>query len=70
VVQGWLLELLARHPELRPPGAVSAGSFGGPEWPAGGVGGDASAARAGGRRLHLDVSITGHSLVRATSVFI
>jgi hypothetical protein len=60
-VQGWLLELMARHPELRPAGAVSGGAFGGPDWPEGGVGG-AAAPR---RRLHLNVSITGHSLVGA-----
>ncbi|GBF94765.1 hypothetical protein Rsub_07648 [Raphidocelis subcapitata] len=61
VVQGWLLELLARHPELRPPWAQhgAAAGYGGPEWPEGGVAGGGAGAE---RRLRLDVSITGHSL--------
>ena len=73
VVQGWLLELIARHPELRPPGARRARGFGGPEWLPDGDGegeggnGGADGAEGGGgggarRRLKLDVSITGHSL--------
>ncbi|KAI8467706.1 MAG: hypothetical protein J3K34DRAFT_480586 [Monoraphidium minutum] len=56
VVQGWLLELMARHPELRPPGAVHDGA--GPEWTEGGIGGGDGPKR----RLRLSVSITGHSL--------
>lgn len=68
VVQGWLLELLARHPELRPPWAQhgAAAGYGGPEWPEGGVAGGGGAGAE--RRLRLQVSITGHSLVRWTGL--
>lgn len=63
VIQGWLLELMARHPELRPQGAAPPGGFAGPEWTEGGVGGRPAGRRgAPARRLRLDVSITGHSL--------
>jgi hypothetical protein len=58
------MELMARHPELRPAGATHSGAYGGPEWPEGGVGGGSGGG--GGaprRRLRLNVSITGHSLV-------
>lgn len=77
MVQGWLLELLARHPELRPPGASSSGTYGGPEWTEQGIGGSGGGGDQGAvpecrpppRRLHLNVSITGHSLVSVLGSF-
>jgi hypothetical protein len=64
VIQGWLLELLARHPELRLPGARADAAYGGPEWlPDARAADPGCASVSGTRRLRLDVSITGHSLV-------